>query len=506
MPSFFYHGAHLGAPVLGEISVWLLDDNWDDWFKYATTFRAFAFNRNGDKLELGEVKIGHVGLTSQQRRPEISAHFEVLPDGFFSLGQSESYYETLNLLGLDQAQEILRGLRDCAFDLKLFERYLSEPVMQTSLLRSVAEETVRGRFHRLAVGNATLTPYQFSYFLPPSAASGSNAVELKFEVEPESRPPTNVHVLIGRNGVGKTRILNEIQSYLAGAPAAGSLELQGVEAGNGEFLGLVAVSFSAFDDFSPIGLSPKESSRLKFAYIGLKRDRQNNQPDIVSPKSLNELTTEWVTSVGRVMGGARRTQYITALRTLESDPLFSELEIESRLASLEETELASFFLRLSSGHKIVLLTITRLVEIVEERTLVLLDEPEAHLHPPLLAAFTRALSDLLASRNGVSIVATHSPVLLQEVPRSCAWVLQRSGAFSRADRPSIETFGENTGILTRVVFGLEVTQSGYHALLRSVVDENQAASFDGLLALISGQLGAEGRSVLQALIASDPRA
>jgi hypothetical protein len=38
--------------------------------------------------------------------------------------------------------------------------------------------------------------------------------------------------------------------------------------------------------------------------------------------------------------------------------------------------------------------------------------------PPLLAAMMRALSDLLVDRNGVAVVATHSPVVLQEVPAS----------------------------------------------------------------------------------------
>jgi len=66
--------------------------------------------------------------------------------------------------------------------------------------------------------------------------------------------------------------------------------------------------------------------------------------------------------------------------------------------------------KLSSGHAIVLLTITRLVEL-DERSLVLIDEPEVHLHPPLLSAFVRALSDLLIELNGVAIVATHSPVM-----------------------------------------------------------------------------------------------
>ena len=72
---------------------------------------------------------------------------------------------------------------------------------------------------------------------------------------------------------------------------------------------------------------------------------------------------------------------------------------------------------MSSGHAIVFMTITRLVEKVDERSLVLLDEPESHLHPPLLSALIRALSDLLVSRNAIAIIATHSPVVLQEVPQ-----------------------------------------------------------------------------------------
>ncbi len=130
----------------------------------------------------------------------------------------------------------------------------------------------------------------------------------------------------------------------------------------------------------------------------------------------------------------------------------------SKSFSQTEPRGEALFRRLSSGHKIVLLTITRLVETVVERTIVLLDEPEAHLHTHLLAAFIRALSDLLIQQNGVAIIATHSPVVLQEVPKSCVWKLRRSGSVSKAERPEYETFGENVGILTREVFGLEVTK------------------------------------------------
>ena len=180
------------------------------------------------------------------------------------------------------------------------------------------------------------------------------------------------------------------------------------------------------------------------------------------------------------------------------------------MASLAEVEDSQFarhagrlFRKLSSGHKIVLLSITKLVEKVEEKSLVLIDEPEAHLHPPLLSAFIRALSDLLIDRNGVAIVASHSPVILQEVPASCVWKIVRHGHVARADRPEIETFGENVGVLTREVFGLEVTRSGFHQLLSSAVGDNE--SLDDVLRKFDNEVGAEGRAHISSIIAEKAR-
>ena len=156
------------------------------------------------------------------------------------------------------------------------------------------------------------------------------------------------------------------------------------------------------------------------------------------------------------------------------------------------------FLKMSSGHAIVLLTMTKLVETVEEKTLILMDEPECHLHPPLLSAFTRALSDLLLKKNAVAIIATHSPVILQEVPKSCVWNIRRSGDLNSFERLENETFGENTGVLTREVFGLEVTKSGYYDLLAQAVKEGK--SYKKILREYNAQIGFEGRAILHALI------
>ena len=141
-----------------------------------------------------------------------------------------------------------------------------------------------------------------------------------------------------------------------------------------------------------------------------------------------------------------------------------------------------------------------MIETLQEKSLVLIDEPEAHLHPPLLSAFVRALSELLISTNGVAIIATHSPVILQEVPKSCAWKLRRIGSEAISERLNIETFGENVGTLTNEVFGLEVTNSGFYKLLFKVAQEND--DYNGALNYFERQLGMEARGILRSYYAN----
>lgn len=120
------------------------------------------------------------------------------------------------------------------------------------------------------------------------------------------------------------------------------------------------------------------------------------------------------------------------------------------------------------------------------------------MHPPLLSAFIRALSDLLYDQNGIAIVATHSPVVLQEIPRLCVSKIQRVGLATNVERPSIETFGENVGVLTREVFGLEVVKSGFHKLLTKSVAEGQ--TYEEIIRSYNEQLGMEAKVLLKLLI------
>ena len=102
------------------------------------------------------------GTTESAALPEI---FDGLDSRFFSIGQDEDYYQSINEL-VDLREFIYSGLRDCAFNPEIFAAAAEEYVMHESLLRSVSLSSVTGRLHRLAHGNAELTHYSFVYALP----------------------------------------------------------------------------------------------------------------------------------------------------------------------------------------------------------------------------------------------------------------------------------------------------------------------------------------------------
>lgn len=448
-------------------------------------------------------------MEADQRRPDLPKLFEALDGRFFSLGQSEGYYEALGRFDPKLRETIVRGLRDVVADGDLWEAVRSEKVTDVSLTRGVSVKSIRGQFRRLLEGGVRLTPYDFAFAMPARADAAALHKPLEFHVSPESNPPTNVHVVIGRNGVGKTRMLHLMTKALVApkrsAAQSGKFTWNNDDFDQSEspFSNVVTVSFSAFDEVELFPEQTSSSADPKYYYIGLRKNA-GTAPAHGKPKSPKALAKEFVNSVQVCLQGTRLPRWHRALEMLEADPIFKEADVV-RLARRRDKNFVKrrsqwLFKHLSSGHKIVLLTMTRLVEVVEEKTLVLIDEPEAHLHPPLLSAFVRSLSDLLINRNGVSIIATHSPVVLQEVPRTCVWMLRRSGAEATAERPECETFGENVGVLTREVFRLEVTQTGFHRLLTEAVAKG--GDFDRLSSGFNDELGAEARAILRALIAT----
>lgn len=506
MFSFVKISNHKRVPNSGFNTAYIWANNWDD-FGFKCQFRLTVFNGDGEKFEIGDLKIGKIGLEGGWVEEFIPENFEFLGEEFFSLGQDKEYYqEIFDKFSKEGACELLSALRDVAFEREIYKKVEFEGSLKTSLMRTVSSTAINQQYRRIINGELVLTKYDFKY--TKDRSEYYSGIDIDFSVKPESIPPTNIHAIIGRNGCGKTTLLHDMAEAALVSSHVSHNMLGGGEAREGRFqssvwqsetfANVVLVSFSAFDPFKPIPDQPNKEVGTTFFYVGLKK----NAKDGFVLKGHDDLKVEFVNSLDACLSQTSKSKrWLRSIEKLESDVNFSEMNLGSVLevdeSGGQSLHAGKLFSKMSSGHAIVLLSITKMVELLEEKTLVLIDEPESHLHPPLLAAFVRSLSDILGEQNAVAIIATHSPVVLQEVPASCVWKLFRSRLEGKSERPNIETFGENVGILTKEVFGLEIVGSGFYKILSDSLGENK--SYEEVVEDFNGQIGLEGRSILRGL-------
>lgn len=521
MIKFFILSSGQSVPAGSHDSVFLRIDHWND-YSFVTIFRMLIADNSGNVQDIGNIKIGFRGqtidLATYQKLDKV---FPELGSNFFSLGQGVEFYKKMASLPEGGGRHILELLNDIVAKPEIIEGLKGEQVFSVSFLRNVSVSVIKGQYARVFEGKSELTDFNFKFKRISEGEKGEG--ELKFEVTVGSKPSTNIHAVIGRNGVGKTTLLNEmITSITNREESKAKFYIENLwedqEIPEYYFSSLVSVSFSAFDPFSPPDEQPDPSKGTCYFYIGLKKigsdEGHKNNEDL--RRSCAEALVDCFQSY------QKKELWCNAIKKLGSDENFYSMSLDQLVSKFDKCkdrfggqsdsnalldqyykDIKKFLKRMSSGHAIVLLTLTRLVATVEEKTLVLLDEPESHLHPPLLSAFVRALSDLLLEKNGVAIIATHSPVILQEIPKSCVWKVYRTGSTLTVDRPKIETFAENVGVLTSEVFSLEVERSGFHDLLAQQVSNGD--SYEQILELFDNQIGFEGRAILKSLVADRDR-
>lgn len=509
--------------------VYLIYSHWDD-YSYCTTFVAYYRKYDlGELIELGVVKIGCILLKNKvQEGSSINGYssysiktlvpsdlFYKLSDDFFSLGQDIEYYKKINECFEEKNIEYYDAIKDLAYDYKRFEKLYeqSEICLINSLMRSLYVSNVE-QFNRITKGEAELTEYSFTIKYKTE--------KFTINVTPKSLPPTNIHVLIGRNGVGKTWLLHNIACKLLEKNDVDITELKksnkysisndfSIKSVKNNFAGIIGLSFSVFDDSLAIDIINSENKdektlddfKKKYKYIGsISKSQKDGKTKI---KSVDDMANEFMVALEKI--GKNKNKVITYIETcknLNTDPMFYDngfIEIlKNYFYSLDKNkkkeQILKYFKRLSSGHMIIILSLTLLAESIHEKTIVLIDEPETHLHPPLLSTYIRTLSFLLLKKNAVAIIATHSPIVLQEVPKECVNKITRTGENMGFDPISIESFATNTDSLTREVFGLEVVKTGFYQLIEKELN----TSFEESLKKFNGNVGFLGQILMQSLV------
>ena len=453
----------------------LVTDNWDD-YHFKTLFHPVIYLSQDKMVDLGNVKILKRGQTDG--RTEIPQSFVQLDDSYCSLGQELAYYESLFELEEEVRTDYLIGLRDAAADPSIRERFENEQGFQVSLLRwGPAARALDDALVVLQGGAQSDSELEFTFY----TKFGSNEFATPFRYCQAQGLPGRINAVIGYNGTGKTQLLANL-AWVARADLTsrdqdskveqyGRLDNPGLRFGS-----VVAVSYSAFDTFELPGPS-NEDNQFGYTYCGLRR--QTNGGDTRGLKDAEDIANDIDAAIVRINTRSRREYLSQALLPLREEPSFKRAGYELDLLSADGGWTREFK-TLSSGHKISVNIIVQLVAALQQKSLVLIDEPEAHLHPPLLAALMNGIGIALEAHGSYAVIATHSPVVLQEIAGCYAHVLRRHGSRNSVEVPEIETFGENIGLLTRQVFNLDNSQSDYVGVLRELASKLSMEEIEGL--------------------------
>ena len=494
----------ISSDIIYEKDVIVLKpESWDD-YHYKTLFEATYINKEGENINLGSVKIGKNKLPEGYVKDYLEKTFTELSEDFFSVWQSAESYQKVKEVDDKYDINVFETLHDIAFDLSLLSKYENERVVIDSLLRFVSKHMCVNQFHRIALGESELTPYHFDYIVRQKDELYKD-LKLEFSVRPKSLPPTNIHAIIGSNGTGKTTLIkNMIKSICNEDKSNGELAYSTSDEDElGYFESVMCVSFSPFDNYSEV------ESCKNFKYIGVRKEYSEvgYEDGYGEINLLDDIRNKFIESYKNCMANrTKKNDWIEIIKMFGNDGdylfgtyNFTDILWNKSILSYENTrEIERLFESLSAGHKEVLSIITRCIDQLAEKTILFVDEPENHLHPPLLSSMIRGISQMLIKRNGVAIISTHSPIVLQEIPNSCVWILNREEKYLFGNRPEIETFGTNIGVLTNEVFGYEVKKSGFNTLLKEVV--NRCNTYEEVLNEFNNQLGNEAKSIVRILL------
>ncbi|MDP1685379.1 AAA family ATPase, partial [Hydrogenophaga sp.] len=294
--------------------------------------------------------------------------------------------------------------------------------------------------------------------------------DLKFTFDHAADLPKRIAVIIGKNGVGKSQSLGRI----ARAAIDGATTLtDGTDGGRPLINRLLA--FAPTNEAESVFPSDKRKRpRIWYQRYSMNRSRRARRNDylsdlivqvarstqMVASKSRWEIFTEALGAITEAEQLHLPTHSASGTFTqLAKLPDGTEQRVLERFASVDVRKepmrvVGGEGYPLSSGEISFLKFAAQASLHIENGSLLLLDEPETHLHPNFISRFVSLLDGLLEATGSAAIIATHSAYFVREVFREQVTVLSvDSENVVTAQRPKLRTFGADVGAISYFVFG-----------------------------------------------------
>ncbi len=444
------------APNQGEYNNQLIlyNDNWND-FGYRTVFMMLFFDENGIPHEIGSLKIYARELEDsdsnlKSTRIYLPNAIQVLGDNFCSLGCDLNYYKKLKQIFPDEFEDILQRLRDIATNNEIYNLFKHATGVQKSLLRESSSEKALHEA-KYVLKNNKLEEKDISFHCRYKAPYSLNDVRLYFNFKKQSYLPYRICAVVGKNGTGKTQFLSQLAGSLSGQSNSVTYNVS-FDGKRPPIDRVMSISYSVFDGFDKVR---GDLSVRSYVYCGL------HTPNGIMTQE--EMIQNFKSSYSVIINRGRLEDW----ENIVSEVL--EPEHQDILKQIEVNDLSNF--NLSSGQHILISTMTELVCNIEKESLILFDEPELHLHPNAIANVMRMFGKLLEKYDSYAIFATHSPIILQELPSANIQILERIDNTISVRSPLVECFGDNISQIISDVFNVTEMESYHKQVLKRLSKE-----------------------------------
>lgn len=377
-----------------------------------------------------------------------------------------------------------------------------------------------------------------SFSLLTQLPSAENFYAIGFDFERDEILQDRINVLIGRNGTGKTLVLRALigrmteggipddaarRTVLFRRPAV-SRVIVFASGANEQYPHQIAPWRGIDYDFLPLTAPPSEGpdpllmsllaavrgdKEFSFVIDGQTYDRSDLLRGAIAPLGVWEqlhvplLPANADDRIGGIeLPDGRYHPLSRRLDELQTVQLGRQVDWNRSVIVVDDEGRRR---QLSSGEQVMLRFAALATLAIEKGSLLLLDEPETHLHPNFISDLMETLHNILSATGSVAIIATHSAYVVREVPRRRVNILSLDGRQIDVSNPRLQTFGASIDTISQFVFGDTMFPHRYQRALREWVErEGAELGLDAIIARHGADLNRESLSYIAQLLADRP--
>ena len=454
------HLRSVKAPSQYPCFVLVFNDNWNDYDHYTWFALRYFPSADADSIFIGELKLMCTDGVDTYDCLDKSFDDHLDSSKYCSLGIDSAYYkrihDELRPLGLDV--ELLQALCDCAYDVRIYDDFKGKQAFTESLIRDLRSEKALQDARFLLSGTKPADAYSFSYkYVPRFDQSVSATWKLHLEY---SSPDYLRNVgIIGVNGVGKTQMLSQLVEDLM-KPTTPNFDHEPL------YNSCIVICSTHLDQYNRID---RKNPRKPFALCCLDHSRKTKKNLIAAIRSIRRS--------GRMLGEdslmkryvGMVEQYLGKL----ADGIFVPTGEKDNEYQVNEDKIGELTEILSSGQLQIFKLFTYICSHIRMSSLLVIDEPEVHLHPQFVLQFMTSLGEILQQFDSFAVIATHSPLIVREIVNRQVFLMQRmEGGIPQIGPVTFDTFGEDATLLYRNIFGYCEEESYFTRVVSRMVKNN----------------------------------